>query len=108
MASWEGIRPMMLPCWPGVGDADRREKMPPPGLAGGVCRAARRGLGAGDGDRAARGLEPCRLWRASEMMSIVPSSQERLRRCVVVPLALEVPLALGALMAAESEEEQQE
>jgi len=103
MASWEGIRPIMP--WPGVGDAARREKMrpPPPGLAGGVCRAALRGRGAGDGDRAVRG----RLWRASEMMSMVPSSQERPRRCVVAPLALAVPLAFGALMAAESRDEQE-
>jgi hypothetical protein len=67
--------------------------MPPPGDAGGVCSAARRGRGAGDGERAVRGR-----FRASEMMSMVPSSQERLRRCV--PLAL--ALALGALILDES------
>lgn len=65
---------------------------PPPGEAGGVCKAARRGRGAGEGERAVRG----RL-RASEMMSMVPSNQERLRRCVVVapPLALAL---LGLLL----------
>ena len=65
---------------------------PPPGEAGGVCKAARRGRGAGEGERAVRG----RL-RASEMMSIVPSNQERLRRCVVLAFALPPQLALALL-----------
>ena len=100
MASWLGIRPMVIICCiPGVGEAERRaEKMPPPpGEAGGVCSAARRGRGAGDGERAVRGR-----WRASEMMSMVPSSQERLRRCGVFAFgggALgPTPLALAGLL----------
>lgn len=102
MASWLGIRPMVIICCiPGVGEAERSaEKMPPPpGEAGGVCSAARRGRGAGDGERAVRGR-----WRASEMMSMVPSSQERLRRCGVFAFGGALgptPLAglLGLLLA---------
>lgn len=75
----------------GAGEKDRAVRMPGMGDAGVVCsRPALRGRGAGEGDRADRRALDDRA-RASEIMSMVPSSHERLRLC---PLVLMVPRCL--------------
>lgn len=75
----------------GAGEKERAMRMPGMGDAGGVWRAARRGRGAGDGDRADRRALEDRA-RASEIMSIVPSSQERLRLWPFVLMARTVSM----------------